>query len=460
MQQYLDLVRHIRENGRHVPDDRTGVGTYKVFGYQMRFPDIGKNFPLVTAKYTPIKSIWYELEMFLRGITTVRFLNEHGVKIWNDNVIPGTEVWEYHNAEQIGEEIKKKFGYKSVAFYVIDSHQQFRLGDNGPLISLKDDTVWKFFNANGMMLLKDNESSPAEQVDLFVIGNTKHFFGDSAQDCLNSLAHMAAEYFGVQSRALIDGQLGPMYGEQWRRCKAVKLVEMSDAHIYGARGYQCLGEIDAGNPVTFKSDEDHDGNLVMVKYIDQIAGIIESLRKNPSSRRHVVDAWNVADLDEMALSPCHALFQFDAEPLTLRERAELFTDDENNLSLVEDNPHMLADILDREGVPKYRLNCQLYQRSADVFLGVPFNIASYALLTMMVAQCVDMVPGDFIWTGGDTHLYANHMEQVEELLTRSPLTLPKVTLNPAIKNIDDFKFEDVFMDCYIHYPHIYAPMAK
>jgi len=177
-----------------------------------------------------------------------------------------------------------------------------------------------------------------------------------------------------------DGELGPVYGRQWRAWPAP------------------------------------DG-----RHIDQIKGLLEALRKTPDSRRLIVSAWNVGELDRMALMPCHALFQF-----------------------------YVAD---------GRLSCQLYQRSADIFLGVPFNIASYALLTLMIAQAVDLKPGDFIWTGGDCHLYSNHLEQAQLQLTREPRRLPKMTLNPAVKDLFGFRYEDFTLSDYDPHPHIKAPVA-
>jgi thymidylate synthase len=263
MQQYLDLLQYILDNGTP-KSDRTGTGTLSHFGYQMRF-DLQKGFPLVTTKKVHVKSIIYELLWFLKGETNTAYLKEHGVSIWNE--------WADEN-----------------------------------------------------------------------------------------------------------GDLGPVYGKQWR------------------------------------SWEGKDGVVV-----DQISDLIEQIKRAPDSRRLIVNAWNVADLTDMALMPCHTMFQFY--------------------------------------VAEGRLSCQLYQRSADVFLGVPFNIASYALLTMMVAQVCDLEPGDFIHTFGDVHIYNNHMEQVKLQLSRSPFPLPTMKLNPAIKDIFDFHFEDFTLENYQSHPAIKAPVA-
>ncbi len=263
MRQYLDLLRHIRDNGTD-KSDRTGTGTRSVFGYQMRF-NLEEGFPLLTTKKLHLKSIIYELLWFLKGDTNARYLQEHGVKIWNEWADP-------------------------------------------------------------------------------------------------------------------DGNLGHIYGHQWR------------------------------------SWPGYDG-----EFIDQIAEAVETIKHNPDSRRIIVSAWNVADLKRMNLPPCHAFFQF-----------------------------YVAD---------GRLSLQLYQRSADTFLGVPFNIASYALLTMMMAQVCGLRPGDFIHTLGDAHIYNNHFEQVEEQLSRTPRPLPVMKINPDVKSIFDFKYEDFTLEGYDPLPHIKAAVS-
>lgn len=263
MQQYLDLMRHVMENGA-IKEDRTGTGTRSVFGYQMRF-DLSKGFPCMTTKKLHLKSIIHELLWFLDGDTNIKYLNDNGVRIWNE---------------------------------------------------------W-------------------------------------ADD---------------------KGELGPVYGHQWR------------------------------------SWPTPDGST-----IDQITHLVEQLKTNPDSRRHIVSAWNVSEVNKMALPPCHTLFQF-----------------------------YVAD---------GKLSCQLYQRSADIFLGVPFNIASYALLTMMMAQVCDLELGDFVHTFGDAHLYSNHMDQAKEQLSRTPKALPTMNINPDVKSIFDFKFEDFELVNYEADPNIKAPIA-
>lgn len=263
MRAYLDFARHILDNGT-LKDDRTGTGTLSVFGYQMRF-DLAAGFPLLTTKKLHIKSIIYELLWFLKGDTNINYLNENGVRIWDE--------W-------------------------------------------ADET----------------------------------------------------------------GDLGPVYGYQWR------------------------------------SWPDGQGGQ-----IDQISRLIQQIKNNPGSRRHIISAWNVADVDNMALPPCHCLFQFYVN----------------------------------EG----KLSCQLYQRSADVFLGVPFNIASYALLTHMVAQVCNLQVGEFIHTFGDAHIYLNHRDQIKQQLEREPYPLPTLQINPDKNDIFDFHFDDFSIINYKSHPHIKGQVA-
>lgn len=263
MQQYLDLMRLVRDTGVR-KEDRTGTGTLSVFGHQMRF-NLGQGFPLLTTKKLHLRSIIYELLWFIRGETNIKYLNENRVTIWDE---------------------------------------------------------W----------------------------------------------------------ADANGDLGPVYGAQWRSWPA------------------------------------RDGS-----HIDQLAQVIAAIRKNPDSRRLLVTAWNPADVDRMALPPCHLMFQFY--------------------------------------VAKGRLSCQLYQRSADIFLGVPFNIASYALLTHMVAHVTGLEAGDFVHTLGDAHLYTNHLEQTELQLSRTPRALPRLVITRNVSAIEDFRFEDFRIEGYDPHPSISAPVA-
>jgi len=316
MKQYLDLLTDIMENG-HEKGDRTGTGTKSIFGTQMRF-NLQKGFPLVTTKKLHMKSIIHELLWFIKGDTNVKYLQDNGVKIWNE--------WADEN-----------------------------------------------------------------------------------------------------------GDLGPVYGAQWRNWGTVD------------KEHEYLLPPDACEP------------------IDQLSVAIERIKERPDCRRIIVTAWNPSDLNKMALAPCHCLFQFWTRPLSHEERIEFIVKRDGSFNLdtgiLNGTESQEKEALSNLNAPEYSLSCQLYQRSCDTFLGVPFNIASYALLTHMVAQVTNTVPGDFIWTGGDTHIYNNHFEQVKTQLSREPLPLPTLWLNPDIKDINDFKYDDIKVENYQSHPSIKAPIA-
>lgn len=264
----------------------------------------------------------------------------------------------------------------------------------------------------------------------------------------------------------VNGDLGPIYGGQWRTWQDTKLVskffEKANLDTLIAAGYK--------QRATFMEEISRCGTtcldemVVMEKRIDQIADALALIKHNPDSRRIMVSAWNVADIPKMRLPPCHALFQFYVSDMTENERVnymlsnkELTKKSDMALGKNMTRDGMIAQ-LDAIGVPRKKLSCQLYQRSADIFLGIPFNIASYALLTHMLAQQADMAVGDFIWTGGDCHLYTNHIEQVDLQLLREPHPLPKLQLNKAA-SIFDYKFEDFEIVGYDHHPSIKALVA-
>jgi thymidylate synthase len=228
-----------------------------------------------------------------------------------------------------------------------------------------------------------------------------------------------------------NGDLGPVYGAQWRRWDAPKPVDLG----YSTSEFR---------PMTWDK-------------IDQIQNAIDLIKNDPKSRRIIVNAWNPADLDKMSLTPCHAFFQFNCRPLSKEERVAWAG--ERDLEVEEQMIENGLNNLDELKVPKYSLDCQLLQRSCDAPIGLPYNIASYSLLTHMIAQVTNTIPGDFVWTGGDTHCYINQFEGVETQLKREPYPLPQVKLNPDITCIDDFKFEDIELVNYQCHPHIKMPVA-
>lgn len=338
MKQYLALMQDILDNGV-VKEDRTGVGTLSVFGRHLRF-DLKEGFPLVTTKKVHLKSIIHELLWFLNGDTNVKYLQENGVKIWNE---------------------------------------------------------WA------------NE----------------------------------------------EGELGPVYGKQWREWRDCKVVECHDVgrtQQLMQRGYKYIGNM----------KEDGTTYLVYEKAHDQISKVIQQLREDPDSRRIIVSAWNVGDLDDMALNPCHNYFQFYTTEMAVLERLNWFEENEPEKFAcipLNNDEKLLHETLDREGIPRRKLSCFFLMRSNDVFLGLPFNIASYALLTHIVAQQLNMVPDELVYSGVDVHLYSNHLEQAKLQLTREPYPLPKLVIKRKSDSIFDYRYEDFELVGYQAHPHIAAPVA-
>lgn len=250
-----------------------------------------------------------------------------------------------------------------------------------------------------------------------------------------------------------DGDLGPVYGKQWRAWTAHDEVHTGNKKIIAEM------EEDGWEEAGYR-----EASMLLTKDIDQIAKVMDQLKNDPDNRRIIVSAWNVADLDDMALAPCHAFFQFYTREMSLDERVQWAEENDNELwsdyihaTFVDENTRL--GWLDKAGVPTRKLSCQLYQRSADVFLGVPFNIASYALLIHMFAQQANMAVGDFVWTGGDVHLYSNHLEQARTQLGRSPRPLPKLIIKRKPDSIFDYKFEDFELENYNPHESIKAPVA-
>lgn len=250
-----------------------------------------------------------------------------------------------------------------------------------------------------------------------------------------------------------NGDLGPVYGKQWRAWTAHDEVHTGNKKIIAEM------EEDGWEEAGYR-----EASMLLTKDIDQIAKVMDQLKNDPDNRRIIVSAWNVADLDDMALAPCHAFFQFYTREMSLDERVQWAEENDNELwsdyihaTFVDENTRL--GWLDKSGVPTRKLSCQLYQRSCDIFLGLPFNIASYALLIHMFAQQANMAVGDFVWTGGDVHLYSNHLEQARTQLGRTPRELPKLIIKRKPDSIFDYKFEDFEIENYNPHPAIKAPVA-
>ena len=411
MKQFIQLANDILANGNE-RDDRTGTGTVSVFGRQLRF-DLSDGFPLVTTRKMFLKGIVHELLWFLKGETNIKYLLDNGVHIWDDWVDPETAVYRELTLQERSELLSKR-GEKAVYDYAMHI-------DDVHCISL------------------DGDASEEDKVK-------RHEYLDSV---------------GIPRQVLIDGQLGPVYPELWTKWKDSK------------------GKIH-----------------------NQIQTLIDGLKNKPFSRRHIVSTWNVPFLPDesvspqenvrqgrMALAPCHVLFQFYVEKrkwsdvlddLTdaIDEVGELF---ETRVKGMRSNDPIEGwvkahapgsgyrhpdyytvgyKVAEEAGIPIYRLSCQLYQRSADWLVGSSFNIPSYALLTMMVAQCVNMVPGDFVYSLGDVHIYKDQIDiYKEKQKNNTPFPLPTLKLNPEIKDIFGFKFEDFELLNYQSHAKVEYPVA-
>ena len=423
MKQYLDLLR-AGPNGTY-KEDRPGTGTTSIFGYQMRF-NLAESFPLVTTKRLYLRAIIHELLWFLKGDTNNESLRAVDVGIWNEWAAPEDVFVSLIKPDgEVIDEWRRNFTEKG-------------LKEEQSNLDIPKELDW--ISAVSTVNVTDHQGNVH-------YGRHKPY---SAEVLAWANAHGIDLTKSIQTK--LKGDLGPIYGKQWRSWE-------------GSNG----------------------------KTFDQIAWVIEELKRNPDSRRLVVSAWNVEDLDKMALNPCHTMFQFYALPMSLddrfrnyrtqckangldqseaflhvqemRKHVELtksdFRDDpsESNRLRMESVTDRFVELMDQYDVPSRRLSCQLYQRSGDIFLGIPFNIASYAILTHMVAQVVNMAVGDFVHTIGDAHVYSNHVHQASLQLQREPKPLPKLWLNPVIKNIDDFTFDDIRVEGYESHPSIKAPVA-
>lgn len=405
MKQYHDLMAEVFAKGTP-KKDRTGTGTLSIFGHQMRF-NLQEGFPLVTTKRCHLRSIIHELLWFLKGDTNIQYLKDNGVTIWDE--------WCLAEDEVVNKPLVKS--------------ERAKLAVEGEYC--KEDLL--------QLIKKLDKMGPV-----------------AGQQYLDEMG-VPKTLPSIMRRA---GDLGPVYGKQWRAWQHHEIIAADDKEGLDnatSKG----GEWIAGG------DDLMNGDTTPYVYrfeTDQIAKVMDQLKNDPDNRRIIVSAWNVADLDDMALAPCHAFFQFYTREMSLDERVQWAEENDNELwsdyihaTFVDENTRL--GWLDKAGVPTRKLSCQLYQRSCDIFLGLPFNIASYALLIHMFAQQANMVVGDFVWTGGDVHLYSNHLEQARTQLGRTPRPLPKLIIKRKPDSIFDYKFEDFDIEGYDPHPAIKAPVA-
>lgn len=424
------VIRDLLDRGE-VKSDRTGVGTRSIFGYRQEW-DLEEGHPHENTKDTPFKMNVVELLWIISGQTRLKPLKDHGIRIWDEWVIPGTEVW--------GE----------------------------PYDPVQRGKVW-------MAMLERRVVTPEaheQYVDIWMQENTGR-----VMDMAEVLRMW--DHFNVPKAALLDGELGPVYGQQWRNIVDTRLIDdESEIPAYEKRGFKVIGHFEGLNDYTATK-------TVIERKIDQLQNVIDQLVNKPDDRGIIISAWHVPDLDAMALRPCHTLFQFytrhrpwddvlteiiDSDFMEewedavkdLRKAApddSTWTGPYGGAYRHPDYFKVCYDFAQNRGLATRYLDCQLYMRSNDAFLGRPFNITQYALLTRMIAQVVNMHPGKFSLVNGDLHLYNNHVEQANELLNRDGYPLPWVKINPEVDNIFDFKVEDFELQNYVSGGPIKAPVA-
>lgn len=436
MDNYLDLLNDVIDNGV-LKGDRTNTGTRSVFGRTMRFDISGGKIPLLTTKKVFIRSVLHELLWFISGNTDLKYLKDNNVGIWDSWVKPGTEVYRPLTLVERVELLLKKDS-STLTDELIECIQKtspFLMPSRG----LKSSNLIEFL------------SRP---------------FGEGLSDSNVKIIHSKLSDMYIPTQVLADGELGPVYGKQWRKWQ--------DTRIVGADGLS-NEEMEKRGYVLYTALPNDE--RLYIREIDQLANAIELLKTDPDSRRIIVNAWNPADMEDMALSPCHALFQFYSYPMCHMERAQwglLSLDANGQQQLMDYINDAIADGIDQSsdsyidtfhdlqdnlGIPRRKLSCLLYQRSVDSPIGLPLNIACYAILTQMVAQVVGMTAGEFIWVGGDTHIYLNQLDAVDGQLMRTPSESPTLKINKDIKDIDAFTFDDFELVGYDPQPFIRIPVA-
>lgn len=437
--QYFGVIKDILDEQQSTSKvDRTGVGTQGVFGRQMRFDISNKKLPLLTSKKVFTKGIVHELLWMLSGDTNVQYLNAHGVSIWNSWVKPETAQYRRATWDDWFAIIRRRKLEPSFVF-----------------------------------MLREHLSE-AEVLHFHIKGEFPWAGQDVGDDhpAVNAILKWMKDH-DMPERFLVAGELPKIYQHQWRQWEDTRLVPM-DIWVtddwYQNNGFVLLNEY-------FDAELGEEMAIVHRK-IDQIQKVIDQLKTNPDSRRIIVSAWNAAEIEEMALPPCHTLFQFYTREMDSSEREswlvthlgretmDQYRRELGEVSQANDGDAVcdtvtLHALLDHYKVPRRALSCQLYQRSADYPIGVPFNIVQYSLLTHLVARTVGMATDEFIWTGGDCHIYKNQFEGIHEQLDREPLNVPAPTveLNPEIDNLFDFTYDDIKIVGYESHPVVKFPPA-
>jgi len=456
MQQYLDSIVDIKENGVF-KGDRTGTGTQSKLGQQERYSLRDNTLPVMTTKKIHLPSIIHELIWMLSGDTRVDYLIENGVRIWNEWVKPHTAEHRALMPGELRKALQPKIGDRHLLVFVYGEQRPIKVTDyNTYLESLSDEQAVDF-----KQQFTDEQLTTAEYVIELTPQDWRRVSTPDFKEYLTPNL-IPYEYdqrlyrllFDKEPMKLIGGDLGAVYGKTWRDIEDTRVIPKYDWVDYEARGFDFVVDIPG---TSFENDR-----CVVTRRIDQIQDIIDQLRSSPDSRRIIVCAWAPQLVDEQALPPCHSFFQFWTRALTNTERGELLLKAQpETYHYLSDNETFLMDAADLNDIPKRGISCHLYQRSVDTFLGKPFNITFYSLLTHWLANQLNMVADEFVWTGGDCHIYSNHQEQTDLQLTREPKALPTIRFTPEAKGKDirEIRPEDFEILNYEYHPHIAGKVA-
>lgn len=486
MQQYLELLKVAKEHGIF-KGDRTNTGTQSRFGQHARFSlhkDYNAVLPKVTTKYITQPSIDHELKWVMGGDTRLEYLIANKVRIWNEWVIPGTEVWQDLTVEEIKSRLRAH-----VVEHIGKEHckhdGEFTVEYTGSATSVEELDHLAY---DATLLVNSSEYAKhqlATTVELIAKGDTDKI-------TLNHLQTLHRVVLGSEPRKLVGGELGPVYGKTWRNIEDVRIVPKYQWPDYEKRGFTFVIDLPGESYLTDR--------CVVERKVDQLAEVLDSLSREPTegdggnnrdSRRLIICAWDPRLIEDQALPPCHAFIQFWTRKLTLTERVKLLAIKESKeeaqlaaegiiqrgkppitdvemmrkyIQMWKKDPvtdQILMDRLDAIHIPTRAISCSLYQRSADLFLGVPFNITFYSLLTHMLANQFNMLAEEFIWTGGDTHIYSNHQEQTDLQLTRECYNVPEIAFRKEAvgKSILEITPEDYAITNYEYHPHIAGKVA-
>lgn len=486
MQGYSRIIDAVESNG-YLKGDRTQTGTRSTFGVQERFSLRNFNLPVVTGKFTHMHSVEHELFWMISGSTKVGYLLQNGVRIWNEWVKPESAVYQILKHQDLFDQLEKKLGKHILFVFSAGQTDTFTTHPIEEYLSdisdAAEEAFWKQYPE--MTQAKIDEIRTIVEIDVVAwsktIGNEwaplpAYLEEDTAEEFAYRLYRLV---FNSNPRKLVDGDLGAVYGKTWRDIEDTRVIPKVEWTDYEKRGFSFVVDIPGDSMET--------DQCVVTRRIDQLQDVINQLTNNPDSRRIIICAWAPQLVDEQALPPCHSFIQFWTRELSIQERLDfLITRTEYEETLIPTRGKQpLKDVeayktfhsaffpresmteewvhnhLDQGGVPRRAISCQLYQRSCDLFLGVPFNIMFYSMFTHMLANQFNMAAEEFIWTGGDVHIYSNHVEQMAEYKTLPQFETPTIRFKPEVhgKDVREITQADYEILNYVHGPRIAAKVA-